>query len=130
MGPHAGSDHSSVPNAPGFGWPENRDADLHFRKEGENVPVFRRQFGCEMAFGSVIAGIVDTGGTICLRCDSWGDLKMATNSEKWGDEVPMRARIEVVELFGMYRSALRRGHAALRVVGAHVFLIKATAYNK
>ena len=52
-------------------WPGNRDADSHFRKEAENVPVFRGLFNDEIEFGSQIAGIVDTSGTIYARCDFW-----------------------------------------------------------
>jgi hypothetical protein len=64
--------------------------------------------------------------------------RAATSGEisKWGpiagtgDEVRRRDRIGVVELFGMYRVAAPCGRGALNVVGARVFLIGATAYNK
>ena len=52
--------------------PETAMLNPHFRKEAENVPVFRPIFGYEIEFGSRIVGIVDTSGILCARRDFWG----------------------------------------------------------
>jgi hypothetical protein len=70
VGQHAGSDHSSVPKCLAR-LPDIADADLHFRKDAEKVPVFRRLIRRENEFGCQIAGIVGTSGIICARRDFW-----------------------------------------------------------
>jgi hypothetical protein len=52
--------------------PETAMLNSHFRKEAENVPVFRGLFKGEIGFGGQIAGIVDTSGILCARRDFWG----------------------------------------------------------
>jgi hypothetical protein len=49
--------------------PETARLNSHFRKDAENVPVFRGLFGREFEFVGGIVGIVDTSRTICERYD-------------------------------------------------------------
>jgi hypothetical protein len=49
--------------------PKTAMLNSHFRKDAENVPVFRAKFGSEFGFRCRIVGIVATSGAICARRD-------------------------------------------------------------
>jgi hypothetical protein len=73
----------------------------HFRKEAENVPVFRGLFSSEIEFGGQIARILGTSGTIMRAVRLLGGRRFEARRLKWGDEVRSGTRIVVVELFWM-----------------------------
>ena len=58
--------------------PETAMLNSHFRKEAENVPVFRGIIAWEIEFDSRFAGIVDTSGIMCARRDVWGGCEKVT----------------------------------------------------
>ena len=48
------------------------------------MPVFRGLFAGEIEFGGRIAGIVDTSGTMCARCDFWESREFEAGIANWG----------------------------------------------
>jgi hypothetical protein len=88
------------------GWPGNRDADSHSRKNAENVPVFREIFGYEIEFGAGIVGIVDTSRPFCEQCD-FSECHRQQANIATRDDVRRSFRIDVVERFRMYGTSAR-----------------------